>query len=326
MRRRIPLILFSAASAAVFGLAAVDASGGGAGATPRTALTLVAPAAPGGGWDAFAREAQQVIRDEGASSTVQVVNVPGAAGTIGLGQVAQMGDRHDIMLVTGTVMIGGVAMATSGETLEHTTPIARIADDYAVLVVPADSPYETLDDFVAAWQEDPGGTAIAGGSLGGIDHLVAGLAGAEVGIDPRDVNYIAYPGGGEVVSSMLSNSAAAGISGLNEFRDQIEVGNIRALAVSAEEPQEGLGIPTFREAGVDVAMSNWRGLVAPPDISDETRAELIAIVEEMQASDAWRATLDRNNWTDSMLVGDEFGAFLEAESTRIETIIEELGL
>lgn len=326
MRRKITGTIVGVVAAALFVVAAVNAGATGSAASPRTKLTIVAPAAPGGGWDAFAREGQQVLRTDGIVGAVQVMNVPGASGTIGLGQVAEMGDRHDIMLVTGGVMVGGIVINGSTVNLQDVTPIARLADDFNVLVVPGDSPYETLDDFTAALAENPGGTAIAGGSLGGIDHLLAGMLAREVGVDPAQVNYLAYPGGGEVVTSILSHTAKAGLSGYNEFRDQIASGNLRALAVSSEEPIEGIEVPTFVEQGVDVAMSNWRGYVAPPGISDEVRDELVAITTELRETEGWKGVLDRNSWVDSFMTGDEFAAFLEDETERTEAIMKDLGL
>ena len=314
------------AAAALFVVAAVTASGSGGGDSPRSRLTLVAPAAPGGGWDGFAREAQRIMRLESIAGSVQVVNIPGASGTSGLAAVSEMGDRHDIMMVTGGVMVGGIVINNSSVTLEDVTPIARLADDFNVLVVPGDSPFETLDDFAEALADNPGGTAIAGGSLGGIDHLLAGMLAQAVGIDATTVNYIAYPGGGEVVTSLLSHTAKAGLSGYNEFRDQIESGNLRALAVSAPQPVDGIDVPTFVEQGYDVAMSNWRGYVAPPGISDGVRDELIDMVTEMRDSAEWHDALARYNWVDSYMAGDEFAEFIRTETERTAAIMKGLGL
>ncbi|WP_404431133.1 tripartite tricarboxylate transporter substrate binding protein [Microbacterium lacus] len=325
-RRKVTAIAVSIVAAIAFVAAAANASASGGAQSPRTKLTLVAPAAPGGGWDAFAREAQQAMRANGIAGGVQVVNVPGASGTIGLGQVVEMGDRHDLMMVTGGVMLGGILLNDSAVTLDDTVPIARLADDFNVLVVPADSPFDTLQDFTAALAADPGGTAIAGGSLGGIDHLLAGLLAQAVGVDPREVNYIAYPGGGEVVTSILSSTAQAGLSGYNEFRDQIDSGNLKALAVSAHDPVDGIEVSTFREQGVEVSMSNWRGYVAPPGISDDVRDELVAMVSELRDTEDWADTLDRNNWVDSFMVGEEFADFIASETERTAAIVKELGL
>lgn len=325
MPRALPRILLGLLAAVLFLAAATDASRSGGAASPRIQLTIIAPAAPGGGWDTFGREAQQALIANGVVNAVRVINVPGAAGTIGLNQFVRMEGRHDVLLVTGGVMVGGVILQDSDASLADVTPIARLADDYNALVVPASSPYETLADFAEAWRQRPG-LAIAGGSLGSIDHLLTGLLAQEAGIDPEDVNYIAYSGGGEVVRAMLNGSAVAAISGYNEFADQIEVGELRALGVSAAEPLENIDIPTFVESGFDVAMSNWRGFVAPPGIDDEVRDELVEIVTELRDTDEWRDTLRRNDWTDELMTGEEFDRYLDIEAELTEAIIRELGL
>ncbi|MFB2572718.1 Bug family tripartite tricarboxylate transporter substrate binding protein [Micrococcus sp. IITD107] len=324
--RTVKRTILGVAAAGVVGLALVNAASDGGEATARAKLVLMAPAAPGGGWDGFARESQQAIKAGGISNNVQVVNVPGAGGTIGLGQFAQMEGRSDMLMVTGGVMVGAVELADSGVSLDQVQPVARLADDYAALVVPADSEFQTLDDFIEAWEKDPGGTSISGGSLGSIDHLLTGLVAEEVGIDPADTNYIAYSGGGEALTSMLSGTTVGGMSGYNEVADQVEAGMLRALAISSEERLPGVDVPTFKEQGVDAVMANWRGLAAAPGVEGEELTELMEIVDEYRQTDEWKDSLERNSWTDSYMVGDEFEAFLQDEIERTQEIVEGLGL
>ncbi|MFX4291562.1 Bug family tripartite tricarboxylate transporter substrate binding protein [Streptomyces bohaiensis] len=328
MRKKRPAlaVLGVAATLVLAGFAAVDASNSTSGATPRSKLTVTAPAAPGGGWDLASRELQQALRAGSIVNNVQVVNVPGAGGTIGLGQFVELGADPTRMMMTGTVMEGAITVNNSPVNLDDTTPIARLAEDYEVLIVPADSPYETLDDFVEAWRENPRSHAIGGGGLGGTDHLLAGLTAREAGVDPEEMNYIAFAGGGEVLTALLSHTVELGVSGYNDFRDQIEAGNLRALAISAEEPVDGIDTPTLIDQGIDVALPNWRGLVAPPGITDEQRSELIDIVEEMAETPEWQDALDRNKWVDALLTGDDFAAFISEDQARVDAIIEELGL
>lgn len=326
-RQRILLsALGIAATAVLAGFAVADASGSEAGASPRSSLTLLAPAAPGGGWDTASREAQQAMRAESIVNNVQVVNAPGAGGAIGLSQFADMPADPSQLMMTGTVMLGAINMNASEADLGDTTPIARLAEDYEVLIVPADSPYETYADFLEAWTEDPHGMAVGGGGLGGTDHLLAGLIARESGMDPTEMNYISYAGGGEVLTALLSHTVDVGISSYNEFQDQIEAGNLRALALSAEEPVEAIDVPTLIEEGTDVSLPNWRGLVARGGITDAERDELIAIAEDLVESEAWQDALRRNNWVPSVLTGDEFAEFIDEDQQRIDDIIEELGL
>lgn len=296
------------------------------GDSARSRLSLIAPAAPGGGWDLVAREAQQALKHEGIVNNVQVVNIPGAAGTIGLGQLADMRGQTGTMMVTGTVMVGGIIANGSPTTLADVTPIARLAEDFEVIVVPASSPYQDLQSFLDAWRADPAGTAIGGGSKGGTDHLLAGLVAGAAGVDTSKINYIAFSGGGEALNALLANTVAASISGYNEFADQIEAGNVRALAVGTKQRVEGIDVPSLGEQGIDVELTNWRGLVAPPGMTAEQEQALVEIVTEMRNSPAWQDTLARNKWRDNFIAGDEFGAYLEEEAERIGVIAQQLGI
>lgn len=307
-------------------VAGIDAANSASGSDARAKLTLIAPAAAGGGWDLVARESQQALRSDGIVNNAQVVNVPGAGGTIGLSQLENLSGQPTTVMITGTVMLGGIAINNSDTTLADTVPIAKLAEDFEVFVVPKDSPIQNLEDMIEAWRANPGGLPIGGGSLGGIDHIVAGQLAQEADIDPAAINYIAYSGGGEVLTSLLSNTVGVAVSGFNDFRDQIEAGNVRALAVAAPEPLEGFDVDTFIEQGYNVDLVNWRGIVAPPGISDEDRQTLVDIVTEMVETEQWATAVERNRWKESVVTGDEFGEFLDVEQARITGILEELGL
>lgn len=309
------------------GGALVQAAGASAEGEARSNLTIIAPAAVGGGWDTFSREAQQVLRSNGIVNNPKVVNIPGAGGTIGLSQFVQMGGEESTIMTTGGVMVGAIELNGKGETLNDVTPLARLADDFSALVVPADSEYETLEDVVEAWKANPTGMSISGGSLGSIDHLLSGAVAEEIGIDPRDVNYIAYSGGGEALNSLLSGTTDFGMSGYNEVEDQIEAGTLRALAISSDERLETApDLPTFKEAGVDVQMSNWRGLLAPPDITPEVEEELLEIVDELHHNPDWQDVVKRNSWTEAYMVGAELDEFIAEETKQAAEIVEQLGL
>ena len=232
--------------------AGINANRSGSGPDVRPQLTVIAPAAPGGGWDLVAREAQQALRSDGIVNSVTVNNIPGAGGTIGLTTVAQMEGEASIMMVTGTVMMGGITRNNSPTKLDELTPIARLAQDFEVIAVPKNSPLQTLDDFLAAWRENPRGLSIGGGSAGGIDHMVAAQLARAAKVDPADLKYAAYAGGGELTINLLSTAPGTvevGISGYNDFRDLLINGSLRALAVVAPQRIEGLDAPTMIELG-----------------------------------------------------------------------------
>jgi len=290
-------------------------------------LTIMAPAAPGGGWDQTARTLQKVIQENNLAANTQVVNVNGAGGTIGLAQLvnSQQGNG-DYLMVTGLIMLGAILTNESSVTLDQVTPLARLIGEYEVMVVPADSPYQTLAEFIEAWKADPGATAIAGGSAGGTDHMLAGLLAQAVGIDVTRVNYVPHSGGGESLASLLGGHVAAGLNGYAELASFIDAGRLRALAFSSETRIEGIDIPTFIEQGINVSLANWRSVVAPPGITPEQKADLVKLVDSIYATESWKAALKTNNWIDMYMSGPEYDTFMQEETIRVTAVLKSIGL
>jgi putative tricarboxylic transport membrane protein len=236
-------------------------------------LKIIAPAAAGGGWDQTARALKAVLESTNLASDVEVQNIAGAGGTIGLNQFVNLrGDEHTVM-VMGLVMVGAIQTNKSKANLDMVTPISRLTGEYEVIVVPASSKIDNLTEFLAAWKADTNNFIIAGGSAGGTDHIAVGLLGQSSGVDLDKINYKGFSGGGEVVTAMQNNQVAAGVSGLSEFLPLIESGKLRAIGLTSPKRLAGVNIPTFKEQGVRLEIANWRGLVAPPRISNEHRRD-----------------------------------------------------
>lgn len=288
---------------------------------------IMAPAAPGGGWDQTARSMQTALQDEKISSSVQVLNVPGAGGTIGLAQfVNQSSGDPSQLIVGGYVMVGAILTNNSPVTLDQVTPIARLTGEYEVIVVPAASDIKDMSGFVEKLKADPGSVSWAGGSAGGTDHITAGLIAKAAGVDPTKVNYIAFSGGGEALAAILGNQVTVGISGYGEFASQIEAGTLRIIGISSEERVEGIDAATFKEGGVDVSIQNWRMVAAAPGISDEQKAAILADIEKMAKSESWQKTLKEKGWADTYLAGDAFAEQLKADTEATTAILKEIGL
>jgi putative tricarboxylic transport membrane protein len=289
--------------------------------------SIIAPAAPGGGWDQTARAMQSALQDEGISSSVQVTNVPGAGGTIGLAQfAAQSNGNPNALIVGGYVMVGAILTNNSPVTLDQVTPIARLTGEFEAIVVPAASPIQSLADLVTALKADPGAVSWAGGSAGGTDHIAVGLIAKAVGVDPTKINYIAYSGGGEALAAILGNQVTAGISSLSEFEGQVAAGELRLLAVSSDERIPGVDAPTLKEAGVDVSLQNWRMVAAAPGLTPEQVAAVTADIEKMAKSAAWQETLKTKGWADTFLSGDAFREQLAKDITATQVVLKDIGL
>ncbi len=288
---------------------------------------IMAPASPGGGWDQTARTMQSVMQEEGISGNVQVLNVPGAGGTIGLAQfVNQSKGDPEALIVGGYVMVGAILTNASPVDLSMVTPIARLTGESEAIVVPAASDIMTMDDLIAKLKADPGAVSWAGGSAGGTDHIAAGLIAKAAGVDPTMINYIAFSGGGEALAAILGNQVTVGVSGLGEFDSQIKSGGLRLLAVSGEQRIEGFDAPTLTEAGIDVTLENWRMVAAAPGITPEQEAAITADIEKLAKSAAWQKALADHGWIDRFSDGDTFRQQLAVDIEATGAILKDIGL
>jgi putative tricarboxylic transport membrane protein len=290
-------------------------------------MKMMIPANPGGGWDQTGRALAQAMQSAKVVQSVQFDNKGGAAGTIGLAQFVNSakGDPNAVM-IGGMVMVGGIALNKSPVDLSMVTPIARLTSEWEVIVVPAASPLKSMAELVKMLKENPGKVSWGGGSAGGTDHILLGMIAKAVGVPATKISYVAFAGGGPAVAALLGAQVAAGISGYGEFAEQIKAGKLRALAISADKRLPGLDVPTLKEQGIDVELFNWRGVFAPPGVTDEQRKAMVALMDKMAASPEWAEACAKRDWTRITKTGDAYKAFIDAEIVRLEAVLKDLGI
>ncbi|MEU4640974.1 tripartite tricarboxylate transporter substrate binding protein [Micromonospora sp. NPDC023814] len=334
MATRRKLLVMGAAVATALALGACGATadknegGSGGDGGPATGLRIMVPNTPGGGYDTTARTAAKVMEDAKIATGVQVFNLPGAGGTVGLQRMVNEKGNGKLAMQMGLGVVGASYTSKSSATLTQTTPLAKMIEEAGAIVVPKDSPYKTIGDLVAAWKANPKGIAVGGGSSpGGPDHLLPMQLAKAVGIDPRQVNFVSYDGGGELLPAVLGGKVAFGASGFGEFLDQVEAGQIRVLAVTSAAPIDALkDVPTLKSSGIDLVFTNWRGIVAPPGISDADKKVWIDALTKMHESDEWKAELTKRGWTDAFVTGDQFATFLTEQDKSVADLLAQLGL
>jgi putative tricarboxylic transport membrane protein len=323
------------AAFAVAALVAIIAPGGASGGDdasqpyPTRQLSIMAPAAAGGGWDTTARAFQGSSRSAKLDDGIEVFNVEGAGGTLGLSQLVSKGsgDPYQLMM-TGLVMLGAIETNGSDVPLSRTTPIATLITESEGIVVPAKSKYTSFKQLAADLERDPASIRWAGGSAGSTDQLLVGELARVLGADPKKTKYVAHSGGGEANAAILSGSVDAGVSGLSEFVDQVEAGKMRLLAVSSpvETKVDGKQPPTIKEEGIDLELTNWRALVAPPGISDGERERITGWVKQVLATADWKKNLERYEWTPFVKTGKELDDFVASEQKRVQIVVDGLGI
>lgn len=309
------------------GVSAESSSSDTTAAGPVKGLRILVPNSPGSGYDTTARAAAKAMQDAKLAETIEVFNSAGAGGTVGLQRLVNEKGQDDILMQMGLGVVGAVYTNESKATLNDTVPIARLIEESEAIVVPKGSPYTTLDQLVTAWKANPGKVPVGGASnAGGPDHLTPMLLAKAVGVTPKDVNYVAYDGGGELLTGVLGKKVAFAATGVGEVAEQAKTGDVKILAVTSADPVEGVDAPTLKSLGVDMEFTNWRGIVGPPGLSDAKKQEYVDLLTKMHDSEQWKKTLDDQGWTDAFQTGDEFKAFLTEENDRVAGVLTELGL
>lgn len=315
-------------------LSACSSGGSGSGGTDKAdnfyskgkPVKLIAPAAPGSGWDVTARAlATTFDKEKMIKFPLQVVNEPGATGAVSLSKLvtSHKGDAYTLS-VTSTPIMSNYLRGDSDYSYKDVTMIARLMTEYYMVVVPKDSPYKTLKDLLNAIKENPDSVAVG---ASGDDRLPFALMVNNTGGDPQKINFVSYEGGGEISNALLNGDLDAAVSGVSEFRGQIEAGTFRGLAITSEKRLGGVvkDVPTATEAGADVVYGNWRGLMGPPDMPKDAVTYWQNLIEKALKTSTWKDFAKKNQWEITFMKGDEFQKYLKEANDAIKTGLQKTG-
>lgn len=292
-------------------------------------VNVMLPANPGGGWDSTGRQAFEALNASGLyTGGVNFTNTGGAGGTVGLAEfLGTSSGQPDALAVFGAITVGAIELNDSPINLADFRPVARLTAEYLVIAVAADSPYNTLADLVEALKAEPGAVPVGGGSAGGVDHIALALLAQEGDVPVSDLNYIPQASGAETVTGIVNGTLVAGISGTSEFAQFAEQGRIKLLGVTSADRRENLpDVPTFAEAGYNVELANWRGILAAPGAPDENYQQWVETFTQLSQTEEWQQVLATQGWEDYFLAGDEFGEFIAEETERQGQILRDAGL
>jgi putative tricarboxylic transport membrane protein len=284
-------------------------------------------AGPTSGYAGFANDVARALKAEGlVSGSITNESVIGGSGSLALNDFL-LKDRAKAgrALVTGYAMLLGIQNNKNAARVSDAVPVARLMAEYEAFVVPASSTIKTVKDLVAELKKDPT-MAIAGGSIGTLDHATAIQFFQKAGLDSTKLNYVAHSGGGEVIASLLSGATKVGVSGWGEFEQYVKSGELRILGLTAPSKQAAIPAETFRSQGVDLVSQNWRGIMLPPGTSKTNQNLVIRTIDVMHKGAEWRKILKERNWGDNLIVGETWKRFLLIEEKKVVTLYATLGL
>jgi putative tricarboxylic transport membrane protein len=298
-------------------------------AYPTRPLEIVAPANPGGGWDALARTINRALEVEKLyPQPMAVLNKPGGGGAVGLAYMFQKkGDDYELVVYSPPLIINTLNK-TFTQNYKDLTPLAKLITDYQIFIVKADSPYKTFKDLVAGLKKNPGAVKFAGGSSpGSMDHLAFVKSAKAAGVSPKELIYVAFSGGGEALTALLGGNVAFASTGVGEVLAQLQAGTVRGLAITSAERRGGplKDIPTLKELGYNTTYEVWRGVFGAPGMSKEAQAYWGKTLKTMVGTKTWKDSLEKLQWVDAYAPAEEFARFLGDEERSYRELMTDLG-
>jgi putative tricarboxylic transport membrane protein len=296
---------------------------------PKGQGECIAPANPGGGWDAVCRSTSAALQKTGIyKETLYVTNMPGGSGAVAIANVItkRKGDTN-LLVAASNALTFTMALNRTQHTYKDIIPIAQIGAEIGGFFVRPDSRFQTMADLANALKTDPKSVTFSGGSApGGQDHVKAALFAKAIGIDPTKVVYVPFQGGGEALTSLLGGHTQVGAIDISEAAGQYEAGKIRCLGLLSEKRSSKFKeIPTSFEQGFKVSYPIWRGLYMAPGTPPDAVAYWSDAIRKMVATPEWQAEREKLGWEPTYRFGEEFNKFVNDELASFKDVLKELG-
>ncbi|TCP23481.1 tripartite-type tricarboxylate transporter receptor subunit TctC [Scopulibacillus darangshiensis] len=304
-----------------------QSSGEGEKQYPKGNLQIIAPATPGGGWDATARAMQKVFKDNDLiTNNINVVNKPGGGGEVGWKYLKNQKPNH--LAINSSLVLTNNLLGSSDLTYKDFTPLAILTTEWEAVVVPKDSPIKSAKDLMKKLKVNPKSLKVAvAPSLGNDDHLSFVQAAKTYGVDATKLNFLVYGSGGDTVTALLGKHVDVATMSVSEAKEQYKAGKFRILAVTSNKRIKGLDdVPTWKEQGVDMEFPHWRGVMGPPDMTKEQIAYWDKKLSKMVKSDDWKKIMKNNDWEPYYKNSKETKKFLKEQNKMYKDLIDEAGL
>ncbi|MCW2513955.1 MAG: hypothetical protein JWR11_2997 [Mycobacterium sp.] len=291
---------------------------------PSGPITMTAGANAGSGFDLTIRSVVEALQKERIVDVpLPVQNRPGASGADFLAAMVEQhrGAGDQVSVTSLSVMVNELS-GRSKYGYDDVTMIARLMTEYFVVVTGAKSTFRNLTDVMAAIKSDPASVAVgaAHDDEAPFDLLVSAAGG-----NPAAIHYVTHEGGGDQIEALRDGGIAVAVGGVSEFVSQLKSGELDGLGVLAEDRLPGVNVPTAREQGLDVTLSNWRGLYGPPAMPKVAVAYWQKALAEMVESPTWKQIADRSQFTTTFMIGDEMQNFLAKTQADVKTALQQAG-
>jgi putative tricarboxylic transport membrane protein len=324
MRRK-----FATTGACLALVATLAACGAGGGETtsaegyPEETLEWTVAFGPGGGNDIMSRQIVDILEKENIyTEDITVENIDAGSGAVGWGKVhSNAGNGYSISSTSGSFLTTPLESDTGWEPTDF-THVGLLAQDASLFLTSKESNLTTWEDWVK-YAKDKGKVAVGGIGVVNVDLILHNELAEQAGYE---IEYVPFNEEAQLITGLSSGSLDAVTSNPAEVLGQVESGDMNPLLFTGDEPMPGLEeVPTAKDKGITDMVTTPRGVILPPDVSDEIRDWWIDALKEVVQTDAWQKYLEDNNLTADERWGDDFSEYVEQTSTDLETRLKEQG-
>ncbi len=296
---------------------------------PDKAVELLVGSGAGGSGDTMGRHIQRIMQEQKLVPVpVNVLNKVGGNQTLVRAYLNQhAGDAHYFDLGNPTLTVNHV-LGISTQHYTHFTPIALLLNEYAVFTVKADSPVKNVRDLLEILRKNPESWSVGVSNLGGTNHLTYALLAKAAGVDPKKLKIVVFKTNTEGMTAVVGGHLNMVSSAVSSAMTQVRSGNARIIALGSPQRMGGVmaGVPTLREQGLDIVVSNWRGIVGAKGLSAAQVAYWEEVFAKVTAADDWKKSLDMQYWDGNFLRSREFTQYLEKDHSQTKAVMSDLGL
>ncbi|MFB9887410.1 Bug family tripartite tricarboxylate transporter substrate binding protein [Balneatrix alpica] len=293
----------------------------------------IAPAKPGGGFDLTCRIVSNGFADAGLMPTPMAVTfMPGGVGAVAYNHInANRRDDGNALVAFSSGSLLNIAQGKFGQELDENDArwVGAAGVDYGAVIVKADAPWNSLGELVEDIKKDPSKFVLgAGGGVGSQDWMKAAILMKASGVDPKQMRYVAYEGGGEAIAALLGGHITVYPGDVGEMKGQLEAGTMKMLAVMS--PDRLLGefslVPTALEQGFDAEWAILRGFYLGPDVSDEAYNYWAEQFKKAYEDEKFMQVVDDKGLLPFKMAGAEFDAYVKQRVDYMRNLAKEAGL
>src|SRR5258706_5889587 len=304
-------------------LAALFSAGAIAQSWPQKPVKFIVPFAPGGATDIAARMLGERL-SQTWGQTVLIENRAGAGGGLGAAEAARAApDGYTLFFPSGSVMTANqhVYARLNYDPEKDFVAVTNVVSGPQILVVPANSPYRTVKDLIAALRANPGKLTFGHAGIGTQTHLATENFLYQAKADALS---IPYKGEAPALAGLIGGEIAFALANLAGAIHHVNSGRLRALGVTSREsapqvpdvPPIASTLPGFENAG-------WVGIVAPARTPPEIVQKIFEDTRKALDSTEVKARFFAQGLSTVGNSPAEFAAAMKAESVLWAKVVKE---